>query len=251
VLYVAFGGRRPSRYGTFFPISRIGKKTAELRSAYYIGYDTGVRHRRTTLRRSDIFTGLISQIGKVEEATRQSGGGMALSIEAAPPISGARPGASVAVNGVCLTVVNAGQVLTFDVVAETLSRSNLGELTRGDSVNLESSLRAGDEIGGHFMYGHVDATTVVLARHDEGLGCRLWCVTPPALERFIAEKGSISLDGVSLTIAQIAEGEFAVALIPETLTRTTLGGKDAGSVLNVEVDPIARYVAHILGNNTR
>ena len=145
-----------------------------------------------------------------------------------------------------MTVVDAGQVLTFDVVAETLSRTNLGELLEGDAVNLESSLRAGDEIGGHLMYGHVDATTVMLAKHDEGLGCRMWCVTPPALERFIAEKGAISLDGVSLTVAQIAEGEFAVALIPETLTRTTLGGKDAGSVLNVETDPIARYVVHAL-----
>jgi riboflavin synthase len=199
----------------------------------------------------DIFTGLVSQIGKVVKAARIAGGGLALSIEAAPPIAGAKPGASVAVNGVCLTVVDSSQTLTFDVVAETLSRSNIGELLEGDSVNLESSLRAGDEIGGHFMYGHIDATTVVLARHDEGLGCRMWCVTPPALERFIAEKGSISLDGVSLTVAQIAEGEFAVALIPETLTRTTLGTKDAGSVLNVEADPVARYVAHILGNNTR
>lgn len=176
---------------------------------------------------------------------------MRLSIEAAPPIDSARPGASVAINGVCLTVVDAGQALTFDVVAETLSRSNLGELRSGDSVNLESSLRAGDEIGGHFMYGHVDATTVVLTKRDEGLGCRMWCVTPPTLEQFIAEKGSVSLDGVSLTIAQIAEGEFAVALIPETLTRTTLGGKDAGSVLNVEADPIARYVAHIVGRGPR
>ncbi len=169
---------------------------------------------------------------------------MTLSIEAAPPINGARQGASIAVNGVCLTVVDAGQLLTFEVVAETLSRTNLGELLPGDPVNLESSLRAGDEIGGHFMYGHVDATTVVLTKNAEGLGCRMWCVTPPAFEPFVAEKGSISLDGVSLTIAQVAEGEFAVALIPETLARTTLGRKDAGSVLNVEADPVARYVAH-------
>jgi riboflavin synthase len=131
-------------------------------------------------------------------------------------------------------------------VPETLARSNLGDLQAGDAVNLEASLRAGNEIGGHLVYGHVDATTVVLGKHPEGSGFRLWCVTPANLAPLIAEKGYIALDGVSLTVAALAEGEFAVALVPETIKRTTLGRKETGSALNLEVDPIARYVVHAL-----
>jgi riboflavin synthase len=176
-----------------------------------------------------------------------SGGGRRLVIDSAPLASSAL-GSSIAVNGACLTVSRIeGSQISFDVVPETLSRTNLGELRTGDFVNLEPSLRIGDELGGHLVYGHVDSTTVVLGKHSEGQGCRLWCVTPSGLASMIAEKGYITLDGVSLTVAGIDEGQFAVALIPETLARTTLGKKDAGSALNLEVDPIARYVAHLLG----
>lgn len=161
----------------------------------------------------------------------------------------AKRGDSIAVNGVCLTALDVGPLVTFDVVPETLARTNLGDLMPGDAVNLETSLRVGDEIGGHLVYGHIDATTVILGRHREGQGYRIWCVTPLLLEPLIAEKGSIALDGVSLTVAEAAAGEFAVALIPETLERTTLGRKDTGSVLNLEADPIARYVAHVLGRS--
>ena len=192
-----------------------------------------------------MFTGLISCRGIVREATPLAEGGMRLNIDApdAPDVHG---GDSVAVNGVCLTVTASGAGLAFDVVPETLGRTNLGDLRAGDAVNVEASLRAGDPLGGHLVYGHVDATTVVLGKHREGAGARIWCVTPPALRAYIAEKGSIALDGVSLTIASVRSGEFSVALIPETLERTTLGGKDAGSVLNIEADPIARYVVHAL-----
>ena len=192
-----------------------------------------------------IFTGLVRQLGVIARSMPRPDGGLTLAVEA-DDFAGARQGDSIAVNGVCLTVVEPGRVLTFDVVPETQSRTNLGELRQGDPVNLEGSLRVGDEIGGHLVYGHVDATTVVLGKHAEGAGCRIWCVTPPTLEPVIAEKGSVALDGVSLTVADVREGEFAVALIPETLARTTLGRKDAGSVLNLEADPIARYVAHVL-----
>lgn len=192
-----------------------------------------------------IFTGLVSQLGEVAEATKQSGGGMTLRVATASP-TGAKRGDSIAVNGVCLTVVNEDGPLSFDVVPETLSRSNLGELLRGDPVNIESSLRIGDPIGGHLVYGHVDVTTVVLGKQKEGLGSRMWCVTPQAYAPLIAVKGSVALDGVSLTVAAVRQGEFAVALIPETLERTTLGRKDSGSVLNLEADPIARYVVHVL-----
>jgi len=163
-------------------------------------------------------------------------------------LSNSALGASVAVNGVCLTVASVeGAQIAFDVVPETLSRSNLGELQRGDFVNVEPSLRLGDELGGHLVYGHVDATAVVLGKHPEGQGYRMWCVTPPALAPLIAEKGYVALDGVSLTVAAVGAGQFAVVLVPETITRTTLGRKDAGAALNLEADAVARYVAHILG----
>lgn len=161
----------------------------------------------------------------------------------------ARRGDSIAVNGVCLTVVGEGDRLVFDVVPETASRTNLGELRANDRVNLEPSLRAGDPIGGHLVYGHVDATTVVLSKAKEGDGARMWCVTPPELAPLIAEKGSVALEGVSLTVAAVREGEFAVALIPETLAMTTLGDVEEGSTLNLEADPIARYVVHALRGN--
>lgn len=176
---------------------------------------------------------------------RSPDGGLRLSVRR-PATVEAQRGDSIAINGVCLTVVDAGDPLTFDVVPETVSRSNLRELRPGDGVNLETSLRAGDPIGGHLVYGHVDATTVVISKTKEGGGARVWCVTPPGLDKFIAEKGSVALDGVSLTVAAVREGEFAVALIPETLARTTLGTVEEGSTLNLEADPIARYVVHAL-----
>lgn len=173
-------------------------------------------------------------------------GGKRLIVDCAT-LHSAAAGASISINGVCLTVTSIdGSRIAFDVVPETLSRSNLGELLPGDCVNIEPSLRLGDEVGGHFVYGHVDATTVVLGKHAEGPGFRMSCVIPPTLGPMIAEKGYVTLDGVSLTVAEVAEGEFAVALIPETIARTTLGQKDAGSTLNLEVDPFARYVVHYL-----
>lgn len=173
-------------------------------------------------------------------------GGKRLAIDCSD-LQSAALGSSVSINGVCLTVASViGAQIEFDVVPETLSRTSLGELVLGDFVNVEPSLRFGDELGGHLVYGHVDATTVVLGKHPEGQGVRMWFVTPPDLEPLIAEKGYVALDGVSLTVADIAEGQFAVALIPETLARTTLGKKEAGSALNLEADPIARYVVHAL-----
>lgn len=188
---------------------------------------------------------MIAHRSIVAAARRLPSGGLTLSIERPPDLS-AKRGDSIAVNGVCLTVVDEGDPLVFDVVPETVSRTNLGELRVGDAVNLEASLRAGDPIGGHLVYGHVDATTIVLSKTKEGDGARMWCVTPPEVAQLIAEKGSVALEGVSLTIAAVREGEFAVALIPETLARTTLGGVEEGSPLNLEADPIARYAVHAL-----
>ena len=158
-------------------------------------------------------------------------------------------GASIAVNGACLTVARrSGVLIDFDVVPETLSRTNLGNLKAGDAVNLEPSLRLGDELGGHMVYGHVDATAKVIAKEPEGQGFWLTLEMPPKLSALIVEKGYVALDGVSVTVASVDAGRanFEVALVPETIKRTTLGRKGAGASLNVEADPVARYLASLL-----
>jgi riboflavin synthase len=197
-----------------------------------------------------MFTGLIRARGDVLENAPNPIGGNRLMIGAGAIGRAAAPGESVAVNGVCLTVVSVEEsagALTFDVVPETLARSNLGSLVAGDAVNLEPSLRVGDALDGHVVYGHVDATATILRIDPEGQGVRMWCATPPALDLLICEKGYVALDGISLTVAAVDDGRFAVALIPETLARTTLRSKAPGDALNVEADPLARYVASIMG----
>jgi riboflavin synthase len=189
-----------------------------------------------------MFTGLIVHMAKVTRIVPDAGG-IELAIEKPAGFVGAQDGDSIAISGVCLTVKDHTSDLVFDVIPETLQRSNLGRLAPGDLVNVEPSLRFGDYVAGHMVYGHVDATCEILAKDPEGQGYRLWCATPPALRSLIVEKGYIGLDGVSLTIAQVQEGRFAVALIPETLKRTTLGRKGVGLSVNIEVDPVARYVA--------
>jgi riboflavin synthase len=192
-----------------------------------------------------MFTGLIFNLATVARITGSDGVELVLQ----RPDGGGhiREGESIAVNGVCLTVKRAENAeLAFDVVPETLSRSNLATLRPGDQVNFEPSLRAGDPIGGHIVYGHVDATCEILGKDPEGQGCRLWCATPAPVRRCIVEKGYVALDGVSVTVAHAGLGRFAVALIPETLKRTTLGRKNTGLSLNIEVDPVARYVAAYL-----
>jgi riboflavin synthase len=201
-----------------------------------------------------MFTGLVRARGDVLESAPNPNGGNRLTIGAGAIGRGAAPGESVAVNGVCLTVVSVEEsagALTFDVVPETLSRSNLGSLAAGDAVNLEPSLRVGDALDGHVVYGHVDATATILRIDPEGQGVRMWCATPPALDPLICEKGYVALDGISLTVAAVDDGRFAVALIPETLARTTMRVKAPGDALNVEADPFARYVANIIRKGAR
>lgn len=193
-------------------------------------------------KRRKMFTGLVFNTAKVVRAT-PSAGGLELAIEKPKEFLGANNGDSISVNGVCLTVKKYNDALVFDVIPETLRRSNLGSLAEGDVVNLEPSLRLGDHLGGHMVYGHVDGTCQILRKDPEGQGYRMWCATPSDLSRLIVEKGYVSLDGASLTVAEVQEGRFAVALIPETLKRTTLGRKGVGLSLNIEVDPVARYVA--------
>ncbi|TAM87890.1 riboflavin synthase [bacterium] len=190
-----------------------------------------------------MFTGLIAHQGRVREVLRD--GGLRLHV-ACPTLlaEGIEPKDSIAVNGVCLTAVEVdAEGFAADVVPETLARSNLGALAPGDLVNLESSLRLGDRVGGHFVYGHVDACTEIVSKDVEGQGWRVRLARPPIVASMLVEKAFVALDGVSLTIASADDGWFEVALIPETARRTTFGGKDAGGRVNVEADPLARYAA--------
>jgi len=189
-----------------------------------------------------MFGGIVMYMEEVANFVA-SAGGLELRIKRGHGFPRQEAGASVCVSGVCLTVKRCQDLLVFDVVPETVKRSTLGSLNKGELVNLEPSLRVGDKIGGHFVYGHVDTTTEILAKDPEGQGYRLWCATPPSLQRMIVEKGYVALDGISLTVAAVEAQRFAVALIPETLKRTTLGRKGPGLSLNIEADPIARYVA--------
>ena len=149
---------------------------------------------------------------------------------------------SIAVNGACLTATRIqGDQIWFDVVPETLARTDLGALQPGDLVNLEYSLRMGERLGGHFVYGHVDARAAVISRAPEGQGERVRIERPEALARAICEKAYVAVDGVSLTVAKTGPGWFEVAVIPETLVRTTIGHRPDGSFVNLEIDPFARY----------
>lgn len=193
-----------------------------------------------------MFTGIIEAVGHVT-AVEARGGGRALAIEAAPVVEGLRVGDSIAVNGCCLTAtVVRGDRVEVEMVPETLSRTTLGRLGIGDPVNLERALRAGDRLGGHFVQGHVDGVGTVVACEPEGNGRRLFVDLPAGLLPYVAEKGSIALDGTSLTVAGVTGARVEVALIPHTLAQTVAGGYQPGDALNVEVDLIARYLARLV-----
>ena len=188
-----------------------------------------------------MFTGLIAEIGTVG-AVERSADGSRLRIGAALGAD-VSPGDSVAVNGVCLTATGADES-GFEVEAmnQTLELSSLGPLEAGDRVNLELAMRASDRFGGHLVQGHVDGTAEVISAADDGFARRLRVGVAPELARYAVERGSIALDGVSLTVATLGDGWVEVSLIPETLERTTLGEAEPGRRLNVEVDVIAKYV---------
>jgi len=190
-----------------------------------------------------MFSGLIEYRGAVLGLEARAQGGATLTVRC-EGVQSERPEPkdSIAIDGVCLTATAIdGEIVTFDVVPETLRCSNLGERIAGELVNVEYALRIGDRLGGHLVYGHVDAAPRVLVRTTEGQGERLRIETPASLAPMLAVKGFVALDGVSLTVAA-SEGEwFEVAVIPETLARTTLGARVPGSRVNLEVDPLARY----------
>ncbi len=200
-----------------------------------------------------MFTGIITDIGQVREiAPRSAAGDLRLAIETRFDLTTLTLGASVCCSGVCLTVVDRGAArFAVDVSGETLSRTTLGGWSVGTRVNLERALKAGDELGGHIVTGHVDGVAEVAATAEEGGSLRLDLAVPRELARFLASKGSVALDGVSLTVNEVrdqAEGStvFAVNIIPHTRTATTLGDVKTGQRVNVEVDPLARYVARLI-----
>ena len=192
-----------------------------------------------------MFTGLIREVGTVERVDRDDAGArLRVGAELAP---GLRPGDSVAVAGVCVTVAERGDgAFEADAINQTLSLTTLGGLREGDRVNLEPALRAGDPLGGHLVQGHVDGIARVSEVREDGRSRRLWIELPGELARYVVPRGSIALDGVSLTVAGSGDGGAEVALIPETLARTTLGALRTGDQVNVEVDLVARHLERLV-----
>jgi riboflavin synthase len=189
-----------------------------------------------------MFTGIVREVGTVDAFD-----GSRLVVGAPETAAGVVLGDSVAVAGVCLTVVKAEERrLAFDVVPETLSRTALGRLEPGDSVNLEPSLRVGDPLGGHVVQGHVDAVGRVRSLEPEEESRRVWVDAPESVVRYCLEKGSIAVDGVSLTVAALDDDGFEVALIPHTLAATTLGRLEPGDEVNLETDVLAKVVERLL-----
>jgi riboflavin synthase len=197
-----------------------------------------------------VFTGIVEELGEVI-ALEEFQGTARLTVRGPVVTAGASAGDSIAINGVCLTVTGSSDgTFSADVMSETLSRSSLGGLGRGSPVNLERPMRLDDRLGGHIVQGHVDGTGTILARHP---GDVVRISVPSQLSRYVVEKGSIAIDGISLTISALGTGPdpgahwIEVSLIPETLARTTMGGKQPGETVNLEVDMIAKYVERLLG----
>ena len=195
---------------------------------------------------TEMFTGIVETVGTVTGATSVSGG-KHLRVNAGPTAQQCLPGASVSVSGVCLTISSvAGELLEFDVIPETLGNSTLGSKRIGDRVNLERAMRLEDRFDGHFVQGHVDGTGVVDRIRSSAREWLTWIRPENHLTPYIIPKGSIAVDGVSLTVAEVRPGAFCVALIPTTLVRTTLADLVVGDQVNLESDIIARAIVHRL-----
>ena len=202
---------------------------------------------RFTIRR--MFTGLVEAMGLIAAKQPGDGAGLRLWVDAADLAERTQTGDSVAVDGCCLTVVaHRGEQLGFDVIPESLERTALGGKGVGDRVNLELPLRPQDRLGGHFVQGHVDAVAELVGRSEEGDAVVFTFSLPSELSGQVVEKGSIAIDGVSLTVAGVGDGVFSVALIPHTLVVTTLGLRREGDRVNVEGDVLAKYVASLLAS---
>ena len=198
-----------------------------------------------------MFTGIVEETGVVRHVA-EGPSGRRIEVSAAAVLDRLEVGASLSVSGVCLTVAaRDDRSFSVDAVPETLERSTLGRLARGSRVNLERPATPETALGGHIVQGHVDGTAKVLARRSEGEGARVRFALPRDLARYVVEKGSLALDGVSLTVAKAARTSFEVALIPHTLRATTLGALREGDLVNVEVDVIAKYVERLLAQRGR
>jgi riboflavin synthase len=197
-----------------------------------------------------VFTGIVEEMGEVTEVT-DLGDAARLAVRGQLVAKDAEHGASISVNGICLTVVtNENDVLTFDVMRETLDRSSLGVLRAGDPVNLERAATVATRLGGHIVQGHVDGVGQILSRTPEEHWELVTIGLPPQLGRYVVEKGSITVDGISLTVAALTPESFTVSLIPTTLRVTTLGAKGVGDPVNLEVDVIAKHVEKLLAGRT-
>lgn len=195
-----------------------------------------------------LFTGIIEELGKVKQVVSGDAWGQ-IEITGEKVLEGTRLGDSIAVNGVCLTVTRIqGKSFTADVMAETMRRSNLGSLKLGDMVNLERAMAADGRFGGHMVSGHIDGTGVISKMNQEGNAVWVTVDAPEDIMRLIVEKGSIAIDGISLTVAKEAAGAFQVSIIPHTGEETTLLKKKAGDVVNLENDIVGKYVDKLIRN---
>jgi riboflavin synthase len=191
-----------------------------------------------------MFSGIVEGLGEVKKVEKL-GNGIRVSVDfkGLPDVD---IGDSVSVNGVCLTVVGKGETVSFDIMPETLDKTNLGQLKVGDRVNIEGSLKAGDRIGGHFVTGHIDGTGKVVKVEEDGEFRKLWISADRCVTDMLIPKGSVALDGVSMTVVDIEANRFSVCCIPHTLEITTLGLRKIGEPVNIEIDMIGKWVKRIL-----
>jgi len=199
-----------------------------------------------------MFTGIIAALGKIE-SLQATGGDVRMTVATQGlDLSDVKLGDSVANNGVCLTVVEMSNAkLSFDVSRESLDRTSLGSLTSGSEINLEKALAVGDRLGGHFVSGHVDGLGKVIARQESARSVQFRFEVPKGLERYIAEKGSICIDGTSLTVNNVADNWFEVNIIPHTMQETIMSNYQIGTKVNLEVDLIARYLERLLPSDKK
>ena len=196
-----------------------------------------------------MFTGIVVEKGVVKRAKRVAGALLRLEVESPRLARDLSIGDSVAINGVCLTAIEAGRRrFTVEAIPETLARTTLGSVTKGSPVNLELAARLGDRIGGHLVQGHVDGIGEALRVEDDDGARRMWFGLDEGLLRYLVPKGSVTLDGVSLTVVEVGRTSFQVAIIPHTLEATTLGDVAPGSTVNVEVDMFAKYIERFMSN---
>jgi riboflavin synthase len=197
-----------------------------------------------------MFTGIVEELGDIVAVT-DLGDAARIAVRGATVTGDARHGDSISVNGVCLTVVDVdGDTFTADVMKETLARSSLGELAAGEKVNLERAAMLSTRLGGHLVQGHVDGVATIVDRKPAEQWELVTFTLPGSLARYVVEKGSITVDGISLTVTEVTDETFSVSLIPTTLALTTLGAKGVGAPVNLEVDVIAKYVEKLLGGRS-